>query len=301
MVMQVLVGAGRQANIKEKLVNFRVNLLNKTADKDKLQSKLLLSRGLDEHGNIAGVMRGLKVLILRSGLHIGVVNVLLGMGLLAVVLAALLYIAKHSFIYAIFGFVMGLLLPLLVLLFLVRRRRNKAASQLPEALDIIVRSLRAGHPVPVAVELVAREMPDPIGSEFGMVNDEITYGTSLGEAVQRLADRIGHPDFDLFAANVRLQANTGGNLTELLSANASTIRARQKMRLKIKAATSEGRMSALILNVTPILLFVAINFISPEFYGEVNDTTTFKYGMAAAGVWMLIGNLVMRKMINFKI
>lgn len=301
LLVQLVIGAGRQANLQEKFANFRMALLDKTSDKDKLNVKLLTKRGLDDEGNIAGVLRGMKVMVLRSGLHIGVANVLLAMGVLAIILATMLYVLKGSTILAAIGFMAGLVLPILVLMFLVKRRRNKAAAQLPEALDIIVRSLRAGHPVPVAIELVAREMPDPLGSEFGLVNDEITYGTTLGEATQRLAYRIGQTDFDLFAANVRLQAKTGGNLTELLSSNASTIRARQKMRLKIKAATSEGRMSALILNVTPVLLFAAINFMAPDFYGDFKDEPALKFGLLAAGVWMFIGNLVMRKMINFKI
>jgi len=199
------------------------------------------------------------------------------------------------------GFLGGFGLPVLVVMFIAKRRCKKAVSQLPDALDVIVRSLRAGHPVPVAIDLVAREMSDPIGSEFGMAGDEITYGTELGSSIQRMSDRIGHGDFDMLAATVRLQASTGGNLAELLASNAKMVRDRQKMRLRIKAASSEGRMSALILNVVPILLFGAVNIMSPEFYGDVSEVAFVKQGLIAAGIWMIIGNLVIRKMINFKI
>ena len=184
---------------------------------------------------------------------------------------------------------------------IAKRRRSKAITQLPDALDVIVRSLRAGHPVPVAIDLVAREMPDPIGSEFGMTGDEITYGTELGIAVQRFADRVGHGDFDMLAATVRLQAHTGGNLAELLANNAAMVRDRQKMRRKIKAASAEGRMSALILNVVPIFLFTAVNLLSPGFYGDVWDNPIIKQGLMAAVVWMILGNMIIRKMINFRI
>ena len=182
-----------------------------------------------------------------------------------------------------------------------KRRRAEAVTQLPEALDVIVRSLGAGHPVPVAMALVAKEMPDPIGSEFGMVSDEIAFGSQLTNAVQRFAERIGHPDFDLFAAMIRLQERTGGNLAQLLRANSDTIRGRQKMRLKIKAASAEGRTSAMILNLAPIAVFMLVNLLSPDFYGNVSDEPIVKKTFMAVTVWMFIGNLFMRKMINFKI
>jgi len=108
-------------------------------------------------------------------------------------------------------------------------------------------------------------MPDPIGSEFGIASDEVSFGSSISAAIQKMSDRIGHEDFELFSAMIRLQERTGGNLAELLRSNAKTIRDRQKMRLKIKAASAEGRMSALILNAAPILLFLAIQKMSPEF------------------------------------
>ena len=215
--------------------------------------------------------------------------------------AALGFLFSRSFLVTGISLAFGLALPILVVMFAARLRRAKAIKQLPDALDVIVRSLKAGHPVAVAIDLVAREMPDPIGSEFGMASDEITYGTELGVAIQKLAERVGHGDFEMLAATVRLQEKTGGNLTELLGSNAKMVRDRQKMRLKIKAASSEGRMSALILNVVPFILFAAINVISPEFYGEVKDVPFVKQGLIAAMVWMFIGNLVIRKMINFKI
>ena len=106
--------------------------------------------------------------------------------------------------------------------------------------------------MPAAVNLVGREMPDPIGTEFGMAADEIAYGATLEQAVERMAERCQHPDVDLFAATVRLQERTGGNLTGLLKLNANTVRDRHKMRLKIKAASSEGRASAMILTSAPV-------------------------------------------------
>jgi len=151
------------------------------------------------------------------------------------------------------------------------------------------------------LSVVAKELPDPIGSEFGMACDEISFGGRVSTALQRIADRVGHDDFDLFAAMIRLQEKTGGNLAELLGRSAATIRARQRMRLKIRAASSEGRVSAVILNMAPIGMFLMVKAISPDFYSDVEDNPLLTKAFMGVAVWMFLGNLVMRRMINFKI
>ena len=196
---------------------------------------------------------------------------------------------------------MGVGGPLAFLKFKAGARNKAIGVQLPQALEIIVRSLEAGHPVPTAISLVGREMVDPIGTEFGMAADEIAYGGTLQEAIERMSERCQHPDIDLFAATVRLQAGTGGNLTGLLKLNASTVRERHKMRLKIKAASSEGRASAMILTSAP---FIAVGFImisSPHFYGDVIHERFVQIGLGIILSWMFIGNMVMRNMINMKL
>jgi tight adherence protein B len=191
--------------------------------------------------------------------------------------------------------------PIAYLKYMTADRAKKLGFQLPQALEIIVRSLEAGHPVPTAISLVGREMADPIGSEFGMAADEIAYGATMEQAVARMSERCQHPDVDLFAATVRLQERAGGNLTGLLKLNAATVRDRHKMRLKIKAASSEGRASAMILTSAP---FVAMGFImlsSPHFYGDVIHEPVVKWGLTGLGVWMFIGNMVMRRMIDLRL
>ena len=156
-------------------------------------------------------------------------------------------------------------------------------------------------PVPAAVNLVGREMSDPIGTEFGMAADEIAYGATLEQAIERMAERCQHPDVDLFAATVRLQEKTGGNLTGLLKLNANTVRDRHKMRLKIRAASSEGRASAMILTSAPFLAITFIMIISPKFYGDVIDEPLVKYGLALVGFWIFLGNMIMRRMIDMRL
>ena len=301
LAVQLMAGMGRQASTRLKLANTRMKMIDSEATQASAYAKMRRSRGIDDENQLNILKYWLGRLVLHSGLPLGNYGIYVLMVGLSLSFAAIFGVLKHSPIWAIGGFALGIILPIMVLRFLAKRRRNKAVTQLPEALDVIIRSLAAGHPVPVAIGLVASEMPDPIGSEFGMASDEISFGSSISAALQRLADRVGHEDFDLFVAMIRLQERTGGNLVELLTSNAKTIRDRQRMRLKIKAASAEGRMSALILNVAPLLLFVGIKQFAPGFYGDVEGNPVLTYTLWGVVIWMIIGNLVMRKMINFKI
>ena len=131
--------------------------------------------------------------------------------------------------------------PLRSILFLLRARRRRIAAfseQFPDALDVIARGLRAGHPFRVAIGLVAREMPDPVGSEFGIVADEITFGLEQSIAVDNLGPRVGHNDLSFFSTAVNIQHQTGGNLAEILSRLSRMLRSRLKLRLKIRALSS---------------------------------------------------------------
>ena len=300
--LQAMAGFGRQAAVQVRELNDRLRRLSQQgATGSTVLANLRKARGLDQLGHAARFHRTIGEMVVQSGIRFGAVWIyaIMAASGLVVMIAALL---KFENVWAgSAGLALGSTLPLLALRFLVGRRRKKAVSQLPEAIDVVVRSLAAGHPVPVATALVGREMPDPIGSEFGITSDEISFGAATGAAIQRMAERVGHEDFELFSAMVRLQERTGGNLAELLRANADTIRARQKMRLKIKAASAEGRMSAWILNAAPLLLFAAIQTLSPHFYGEVWEHELVKPVLFGVFCWMVIGNLVMRKMINFKI
>ena len=148
---------------------------------------------------------------------------------------------------------------------------------------MIVRSLRAGHPVPIAISMVAREMRDPIGSEFGIVVDEITYGADLESALRSLYFRIGQDDLPLFVTAVAIQGSTGGNLGEILENLSGVIRQRFKMRRKIRALAAEGRASAIILSSLPIAMFLIIQIVAPDFYASVWNESVTKTALAVAG------------------
>jgi tight adherence protein B len=149
--------------------------------------------------------------------------------------------------------------------------------------------------------MVAREMPDPVGGEFGIVADEITYGADLETAMRSLFFRVGQEDLPLFVTAVAIQTTTGGKLSEILQNLSGVIRMRIKMRRKVYALAAEGRFSAMLLSAVPIILFLVLKVIAPDFYASVWHVDFTKYALAAAGGWMLIGNYIMFRMVSFKI
>jgi tight adherence protein B len=283
-------------------VNRRLRLMKDEPDRESILIELRRQRGLTTTGLYALPARAFNRLILQSGLSMGmmrllVVNVvavaigfgtLVGLGVNALEAAALVMMVVAVLCWA-------------VLSMLRRRRHKKFGSQFPDALDIIVRSLRAGHPVPVAIAMVGRETADPVGTEFGIASDEITYGADLETAMRNLYFRVGQEDLPLFVTAVAIQSSTGGRLSEILEDLSGVIRLRFKLRRKVKALAAEGRFSALFLSVVPVLLFMVLNAVAPDFYRSVWGHDATKMGLAAAGVWMMIGNLVMWRMVNFKI
>ncbi|KCZ93960.1 type II secretion system F family protein [Hyphomonas johnsonii] len=285
----------------QRIVNQRLQFKDRFASTNEAMVELRKSRGLDADGNFMMPVAWFNRLVVRTGLPYQPWK-WAGMALVGSVVVAGAYIHfvggwVGAIGVSLAAFVAG---PLFVLNHVANKRMKQLATQLPDALQIVCRSLEAGHPVATAVALVAREMPDPIGTEFGMAADEVSYGFSLTNAVQRMAERAGDPDVELFGATVRLQEKTGGNLCELLKANTTTIRERQTMRLKVRAASSEGRVSAMILTAAPFMVMAAIYSIQPSFYLDVIDDPMIQYGFAGLFTWMFIGNMVMRKMINFK-
>ena len=185
----------------------------------------------------------------------------------------------------------------IVPIFVLRRKRagrlKAFGNQLPEALDLITRGLKAGHPVPIAVAMVADEMKDPIGTEFGILSDEVTYGSKMVTALEALYDRVGHEDLGLFVTAISIQSSTGGNLRETLEGLADVIRQRGKLRRKVKAISAEGRMSAYILSAVPAVFVLMLLVFSPDYYGDVIHLPLTWYFIGGAVSLLGVGNLIM--------
>jgi len=196
---------------------------------------------------------------------------------------------------------MALGIPLMVIGRMAEKRRKRMEEQFPVSLDIFVRALRAGHPVASAIDLLTREMEDPLGSEFGLVSDEVSYGANLTDALSALAERWDLDDIRMFVVSLSLQQETGGNLAEILGNLASVIRDRASMYMKVRALSSEGRMSGWMLTVLPVFTFVSMFLVNSRFYLDVATDPIFIWGfstlvaMYAIGVWMI------RRMIDLKV
>ncbi len=285
-----------------KNINRRLRLIDHQPDREGVLVQLRRERGLTGDGNYRLPLINLNQLLLQSGLSIGFGRLMLfiTIGMVAAFSGVMTFDGKmsHAMVATVFC---GFVLPIFVLRFLRKRRQRLFGALFPDAIDIIVRSLRAGHPVPVAIAMVARELRDPIGSEFGIVTDEITYGADLETAMRNLFFRVGTDDLPLFVTAVAIQSSTGGNLGEILENLSGVIRQRFKMRRKIRALSAEGRASALILSSLPFAMFAVINFMVPSFYASVWDQDLTKIGLALAAGWMSIGNFIMYRLVNFRI
>jgi tight adherence protein B len=285
---------------ERKKINRRLALTTELANPSEVLEMLRKERGVDLLVYLPS-LQGLKELVVQSGVRFtpsvfffwfGVpavlffffINFALGLNLLAVPLAIL---AATAWFY--------------VFLRRTRRRRiTRFSEQLPDALDVIVRGLRAGHPFRVALALVAREMPDPVGSEFGIVADEIMFGLEQSVAVDNLAPRVGHSDLSFFSTAVNIQQQTGGNLAEILSRLSKMLRNRSKLRLKIRALSSEGRLSAIALSLTPFILFAIITLLSPDYFFSIKDHPITVPAMMLGAFMLVVGNILLYRMVNFK-
>ena len=186
----------------------------------------------------------------------------------------------------------------------VSRRRNarlkKIEEQMPLALDIVNRAIRAGHPVVSAMQLAADEMGDPIGTEFGLIIDETTYGAEFRDALTSFARRTGSPDAHFFAVSVGIQSETGGNLAEILAGLATVIRGRSTLGKRVKALASEGKTSALILSLLPVFLISFMFVLRPAFYTDKFSDPIFWPTAAIIMVIYIAGQFMIRRIINFK-
>jgi tight adherence protein B len=205
------------------------------------------------------------------------------------------------FICAAMAFAVGTALPMAILNFKANRMRKRVQEQFPVALDVFVRGLRAGHPVASALELLTVELGDPIGSEFGFVVDEVTYGAQLRDALQNMAERWDLDDIRMFVVSLSVQSETGGNLAEILDNLSKVIRERQSILMKVRALSSEGRMTGLMLSILPVFTFVMLFMFNASFFLDVANDSYFVPGFAMLLMLYLTGVYSIRRMVDLKV
>jgi len=284
----------------------RVNqrLTGVSVDDNTPQDLMRIRRGrsLSADGHYLLPAISINKLILQSGVTFGLFGVVATMVCFFAAAYLIVFALQQSHVLALAaGSLAGVGLPLIVLKSLRDRRQRKFEEQLPDAIDILVRGLKAGHAIPVAIKTVGRQMPNPLGGEFGITAGELTYGLDLETAMVNLRSRVGQMDLALVVLAVSIQSKMGGNLAEILANLSGVIRGRFKLRRKAKALSAEGRFSAIALSIMPFAMFGILWLISPSYYGLVWDEPVVKPTLFAATGWLLIGNFIMHRMVRFTI
>ena len=182
-----------------------------------------------------------------------------------------------------------------------KKRMALIEEQLPDAVELMVRSLRVGHPFSAALQIVAKEVPDPLGTEMGVISDEAAYGRDVGEALKSMAERMDMQDLRFLAVSVTIQQTSGGNLAEILDGLAKVIRARFKLFRRVKAITAEAKWSGMFLSGFPIVALVMINVIQPNYYDDVKETAVFIPACLVVAAFLVVNVFVMKALVNIKV
>jgi tight adherence protein B len=195
----------------------------------------------------------------------------------------------------------GLGLPRWALSFIAKRRSKKFGEAFADAADIIVRGIKSGLPVHECLQVIARESPEPLASEFRRLVDAVAHGVTLEQALERMYTRMPLPELRFFTIVLGIQQKTGGNLAEALSNLSTVLRSRKLMREKIKAFSAEATASALIIGSLPPGVVILISITTPSYLSILFNTTTGQLILLGAVVWMSIGAFIMKRMVSFKI
>lgn len=295
-VLRRLFGSMRSS----KEVNARLERLQKGTDQLETYSSILSDRGIGsfEHRWYTGAW--LQQKYRQTGLQL-TFRRRLTYALLIFLFCWLLatWLVAQPVLQFLFALVLAAAAVVVSILRIRSRRIARFVSQLPSAIEIIVRSLNAGHPLTTAIALVGREMPDPIGSEFGLLSDQLTFGSELDLAMLSMVDRVGADELNLLAITVSVQRGTGGNLAEILENLAGMIRDRAMLRAKIRAISAEGRITAMVMAVFPVLLFLMIRALVPTYFDPIWESG---YGttvvVSILGV-MGFGIFILYRLVNF--
>lgn len=242
-----------------------------------------------------------EALIAGSGTRHSPARVLIGMGFVVVVGTLGLTLAGYEGVRSFAGgLIVGAVLPLLVLMRMRRSRLANLVMQLPDAIDTLVRSLRAGLPIPIGIRMIASDMPDPVRTEFRHVCDAMSYGLDLREALEQLARRLQVAEVKYMVAAIRIQYTSGGNLAEVLSSLSAVMRERVRFKMKVKALSAESRLSGNIMAAAPFLVVGGMFYLHPEFYKDVPGSPLLRAIMGGAAVLIFVGIVLMRRLVNIR-
>lgn len=270
--------------------------------KDKRRADL--AKKLQESGSGKAKKKdGLKVALMQAGLeNVPVKKFWISSAVFAVVFSLIVKLMGMAPVVVVLAAVTGFLgIPRLFLKIRKSRRQKKFLEDFADALESIVRLLKAGMPVGEAISMVAREFTGPVGEEMAKVYDEQKIGIPLAEACLKAAERMPLPEMQMFATGISIQQQTGSSLSEILTNLSKVIRARFRLKRKVQALSAEAKASAAIVGSLPIIVAGGLYLINPDYMEPLFYTTKGKMYLTGAICWMSMGILVMRQMINFKV
>lgn len=245
----------------------------------------------------------LEHLVVQSGSALSVRRLLLLMGIMAATVFIIFTLVLPAYLFgvSVLAALLSGFAPIFYLLQARKQRRRKFEEQLPDALDLIVRSLKVGHPLSTAMAVIAHEMPPPMGTEFAIAFDAVSYGEDIGSAFMQMSERVPVIDLSYLIVAVQIQQETGGNLVESLSKLSTIMRDRFRMFRKVKAVTAEGRFSAWLLSVFPFAIGAGIQAVRPDYYEQVADYQYFPHLVVITFVLLILNIFVMRFLTAIKV
>jgi len=297
-----LIAFGRSIRLGSRM-NRRLEMLDANASRADVIDRL--RKEATQHGKSAGIP--FYALLAERAEKAKIAFSPMMLVLIMVLLAAVGFMALTLFTGAPFGVRLGVSAAMGVggVWFWVNGKANKRLAmieeQLPDAIDLLVRGLRVGHPFVHALAAASREIPDPLGSELGLIADEAAYGRDMGEALFAFAERMDMQDLRFLAVAVTIQAQSGGNLAEILDGLSKVVRARFKLFRRVRAITAEAKWSGMFLSAFPIAAMLMISIIKPDYYDDVKETALFIPTALVVVAFLVINVLYMRKMVNIQV
>ncbi len=297
-----LVTFGKSIRLNNRLSR-RMSLLEGNSNREQVLEQL--RKELNQHLNAKNIP--LYSVLAKKAQHANIAfspNALIGiMGLLSVIAFALLtlFTSGAMVMRLVLGLVMGIGGVYVWVGRLAKKRTSLLEEQLPDSVELMVRSLRVGHPFVTAVGIVAKEVPDPLGTEFGVISDEAAYGRDITEALKAFAERMDNQDLRFLAVAVTIQQQSGGNLAEILDGLAKVIRARFKLFRRVNAITAEAKWSGRFLSFFPIGALVMILLAKPDYYDAVQETNAFIPAALFVAVFLALNMIFMKIMTNIKV
>ncbi|HHI70431.1 MAG TPA: pilus assembly protein TadB [Rhodobacteraceae bacterium] len=293
---------GKSISLNSK-VNRRLDMLEKGAGREQVLEQLRKEMAQHMRSNSIPLYSLLASKAQKANIAFSPIQLVMLMGVLGVVAFIGMTVGTGASLAVriVLSVVMGIGSVYLWVNNKAKKRMALMEEQLPDAVELMVRSLRVGHPFTSALGIVANEIPDPLGTEMGVIADEATYGRDVGEALKNMAERIDMQDLRFLAVAVSIQQVSGGNLAEILHGLSKVIRSRFKLFRRVKAITAEAKWSGSFLSGFPFLALIGINIAKPDYYDEVMETPYFVPAALIVAAFLIVNIFVMKWLVNIKV